>query len=583
MPPVTKKLKRGNPPPVKTTVRRSQLITTFGVGSVIPVESESFMIAGLDLWNTKESDRIHEPRLSRSLGATSLFAPPGAAGMVPMVRFPEWVHCPKCSRLDRFWRVADKDGKGEYINKCRHCITARLVPSRFVACCINGHIEDFPYDSWVHRGAVRESAEKHSLSLRTDSRNSTLAGVTVTCTCGVSRTLEGALGRGSLTKRCSGSSPWLGRDDDACSESLVGLQRGASNVWFADVRSALTLDHAVSPAEELLERSRSTLEKLAGTDLDAVLEILARTNGVDLDELKEIVRRQSEEEPNGREAFLQLRRDEYSALGREHAEEDGFETFVCEPHIVESATDAGHILGIVSKVSKLREVRALQGFSRVAVSTGESKAPRAKLSTERVGWLPAIEVLGEGIFLRLDEKAIAQWEQSAFARSRVSLLNQSLQVAAPEWVENVQPVSPRELLIHSLSHAVLNELAIDTGYPASSIRERLYTEPGQAGILLYTATADSAGSLGGLCARGTVENMLAVIEAATERSQWCAADPVCLESLATGAGARNLAACHSCLLVPEVSCELMNGYLDRATLVGTATDPSGGFLTNRFV
>lgn len=575
---VTRRLRKR--PPTKATVRRTQLISTYGVGAVLPVESESFMIAGLDEWHPRELDAIHEPRLCDSLGVSRLYSPPGGdgEGMVPMVRFPEWVYCPQCSRLDKFWRIADKP-KGEYVNKCRHCLTVRLVPSRFVSCCTAGHIQDFPYRRWAHRGKESVEEGRHGLRITTDPGNSTLGGITVSCSCGASQTLEGALGRNALGRSCAGSSPWLGSDRDRCSEDLVGLQRGASNVWFADVRSALTVDRSLTKAEEALERIRPELEGLTSPDLDLLLGIKARQHQVDENALKDAYRKQADSPATKGEATRILRADEYEALGRLHPERDGTETFVCVPSEIRHSDSTGGLLDLVSRVPKLREVRALRGFARVAAPTQESGTARGRLSRGRTDWLPAVEVLGEGVFLRVREDALKKWEETDFALGRALMLTRAIQSAAPEWVGAIEPVNPRSLLLHSLSHSLLNELALDTGYPASSIRERVYSEPGQSGILLYTATADAAGSLGGLCAQGTIDNVKAILESAAERAQWCSADPVCLESMATGTGAKNLAACHSCLLIPEVSCELQNGMLDRACLVGTEGEATAGFLT----
>jgi hypothetical protein len=573
-----KKLRKA--PPVKASVRRSQMITTYGIGSLLPVESESFMIAGLEHWLTSPRSRIDEQRLCKVLGVSQLFAPPGGdvAGMVPMVRFPEWVSCAKCDRLDKFWRLASKP-KDEYVNRCRHCVAPKLVPSRFVACCPAGHIQDFPYAYWVHRGTGKSNGESHSLRIVTNPADSSLAGITITCTCGASRTLQGALGSGALAMRCGGQSPWLDTERDDCTESLVGLQRGASNVWFADMRSALTLDRSLTAAETALELILPEFDGMQADDIGPYLAIKARQHGVEASELVEAYRKHSEDPHDFQEANRQLRADEYEALGRLHPEDEGTETFVCHPAPVEQSIDAGRLIDLVSRVPRLREVRALNGFARVSASSPSSATSSGRLSRAPVGWLPAIEVLGEGVFIRVRDDLMADWESSVLARGRAASLTSALQSAAPPNAAPIAPVAPRFLVLHSLSHVLLRELALDTGYPASSIRERVYAEQGQSGILLYTGTADAAGSLGGLCSQGTVANIAQVIESATDSAQWCSADPVCLESTATGAGATNLAACHSCLLVPEVSCEFQNRYLDRQCLVGPDHERQMGLLT----
>jgi hypothetical protein len=567
-------------PLVKASVRRSQMITTYGVGSLLPVESESFMIAGLEHWLTNPRSLIDEQRLCKVLGVSQLFVPPGGdvGGMVPMVRFPEWVSCSTCNRLDKFWRLASKP-KDEYVNRCRHCVATKLVPSRFVACCPTGHIQDFPYAYWVHRGSAKSNDDNHALRIVTNPADSSLAGITITCSCGTSRTLQGALGSGALAMRCGGQSPWLDTERDDCTQSLVGLQRGASNVWFADMRSALTLDRNLTEAESVLERIFQEFDGLHPDDVAAYLAIKARQHGVDASELADAYRRHAEEPTDFEQANRQLRADEYEALGRLHPEDEGTETFVCHPTPVGEGVAAGRLVDLVSRVPRLREVRALNGFARVSAASSSSSTPPGRLSRTHVGWLPAIEVLGEGVFVRVRDDVMEQWESSELARRRAALLTSALQAAAHLNSGPMTPVAPRFLVLHSLSHVLLRELALDTGYPASSIRERVYAEAGQSGILLYTATADAAGSLGGLCSQGTVANIAQIIESATDSAQWCSADPVCLESTATGAGATNLAACHSCLLVPEVSCEFQNRYLDRQCLVGPDHEARGGLLT----
>ena len=114
----------------------------------------------------------------------------------------------------------------------------------------------------------------------------------------------------------------------------------------------------------------------------------------------------------------------------------------------------------------------------------------------------------------------------------------------------------------------MTELSLDAGYPVASLRERVYSGEGQSGILVYTASADSAGSLGGLSAQSQPDRIWAVVQNAIRRARWCSSDPVCIESTGSGADALNLAACHACVLLPETSCERMNHVLDRATLVG---------------
>ena len=134
--------------------------------------------------------------------------------------------------------------------------------------------------------------------------------------------------------------------------------------------------------------------------------------------------------------------------------------------------------------------------------------------------------------------------------------------------------------VHTLAHVLIDQVALDAGYPAASIRERLFVDDTMAGILMYTATSDSAGSLGGVAAHAEPEKFGRAMTEGLRRLSWCSSDPVCIESLASGTDALNLAACHACVLVPETSCELNNSFLDRALLFGTQEDDfTNGFFS----
>jgi hypothetical protein len=150
--------------------------------------------------------------------------------------------------------------------------------------------------------------------------------------------------------------------------------------------------------------------------------------------------------------------------------------------------------------------------------------------------------------------------------------------AAERRLPDPPPIAPRFVLVHSLAHALIEQLSLDAGYPAASLRERLYVSDEMAGLLIYTATSDSAGSLGGLIAQTRPDRLASLVLEALGRAAWCSADPVCIESTGSGADGLNLAACHACSLLPETSCEEKNTMLDRGLLIGTPEQPEVGYL-----
>ena len=142
---------------------------------------------------------------------------------------------------------------------------------------------------------------------------------------------------------------------------------------------------------------------------------------------------------------------------------------------------------------------------------------------------------------------------------------------------------PRFVMLHTFAHLLINQLVFECGYSSASLRERLFCSIGNepmAGVLVYTAAGDSEGTMGGLVRMGKPGNLEPTIIAALDRARWCSSDPVCMElgEKGQGPGSMNLAACHSCGLLPETACETFNRFLDRALVTGTHENPNLGFL-----
>ena len=97
------------------------------------------------------------------------------------------------------------------------------------------------------------------------------------------------------------------------------------------------------------------------------------------------------------------------------------------------------------------------------------------------------------------------------------------------------------------------------------------------GLLIYTATPGADGTNGGLVRQGRSERLREVLLAALQNAAWCSSDPLCIEFRGQGTDALNLAACHSCCLVSETSCEYRNTLLDRALVVGLPGRPEAGY------
>jgi hypothetical protein len=188
-------------------------------------------------------------------------------------------------------------------------------------------------------------------------------------------------------------------------------------------------------------------------------------------------------------------------------------------------------------------------------------------------------VLGEGIFLRLDTARLARWETREDVRARAARINRNYRDSFIGGNAD-REITPRLLLIHTLAHALIDQFALEAGYPAASLRERLYVSDEMAGLLIYTATTDAAGSLGGVVALARRERLAGSFLEALGRASWCSADPLCIETEAGGLDSLNLAACHACVLLPETSCEESNVLLDRGLLTGTPSQPDLGYFSS---
>lgn len=554
--------------------RRSQLVTTYGVGAIIAIEDESFMIAGLDQWEAADQDLwIHEPRLERHCRVNH-FVLPAASGDdkkddVPVIRFPRWYSCSDCGELDQH-RILST---ARDVSECADC-RAALVPSRFVMVCEGGHIDDFPYKNWVHgRNGAKDGT--HRLKMTTLGMTASLRDIVIRCSCGASRSMDGAFRRNALKDIawCSANQPWLSRNDpDGCSRIPRVLQRGASNVWFSIVESAISIPPWSEDAFKALNRYWEAIRHVPDAAVVGVLTGMGldQASGYTVAELAEAVRERRDAEDESTEVDATVIKDqEYTALNRGKAQRSAKQDFVCLP--ARELTDwVTEIFRSVMVVKRLREVRVLSSFTRVREPEPADLDERlSPLARERLPWLPAIEVVGEGIFLQLAPDRLAEWERQPALQQRVEVLRENARSREQGKSSTLSSrVTPRLLLTHTLAHLLINQWSLECGYPAASLRERLYVNDDHAGMLVYTATSDSAGSLGGLISQANQDRLEPSLRSALASAAWCSSDPLCIESDAGGTDALNLAACHCCALLPETSCEEMNLLLDRAALIG---------------
>ncbi|MDN3556616.1 DUF1998 domain-containing protein [Halomonas maura] len=580
-------------------VRPSQVITTFGPGAIVDLQTLSVIVAGIDSWRLDEELAIHEPRLQRALKVKRFFSAEPASGnyftkrgTVPTFLFPRYQVCthPECATLSEPGEelVEYNEKTQEMECKAPNCkgrgrFRAPTTPAPFVVACPSGHIDDFPWRAYVHRDA--ESACKKRMRLVYSGTTGSVSDIWVYCACDAKRSVSDAFGenRGMALGECTRKRPWLGiknKDPKECKHAgqLRAIQRGATNGWFPLVRSALAIKEAASPIGQALKKCpQHQVEKIDSSEkLQTLLDMdmfpaLAEFKAEDI--WQTLLKERGEIETDE----IDLRLPEWNAFRDIEGSNQGDQS--------DLFLEAGEVPDFLSEeierivlARKLLEVRALTSFTRIDYASGMDDdgmgASRAPIYKERQDWLPAVEVRGEGIFIELKEETLADWEERSAVKERAAAIEQKYGEWAKErGVDADDFPGARYLLLHSLAHVLMRQLALDCGYSESSVRERIYssTDPERkmAGILLYTASADSEGSLGGLVDLGTRERFPNLIHSALENAKRCSSDPLCADHQPDVHATINGAACHACVLAPETSCEAFNRFLDRNFLVPT--------------
>lgn len=546
---------------------------------------------------------------------------------LPLFRFPTWYVCPRCGHM--LQSTLHTSGKLECHNS--DCDRERLRQMSFAVACEAGHLQDFPWREWVHRDRV--PACHGILSYKAGGSGSLDDIVIKCKTCGSSRSLRGVMGGdfgdkesgkpgySALSSRllskadsdssigaagekfnCQGGRVWLGElAGDACDRPMRAILINATNAHYGQVASALWLppgqasdgDLAIQERLGTVQvRSRIHVRRSLGDSEDSIAQDLKNKfskefGPISKDALVAAIRRHLGAEktptaqlPEGIDEEVALRMPEYAHLLKETSPEAATGLLVVRAGNVSLLPEWLHShVESLSLVARLRETRAFYGFSRLLAQRPNDAPPYQSLLWKKLPhqkadrWLPASVVYGEGIFIRFKEKSLTSWETREEVLQRLKPLQDRYDRVAKTSNWKPQRATPRLVMLHTLAHTLIRRLSFECGYGSASLRERLYVsdhpEARMAGILVYTASGDSEGSMGGLVRMGEPANFGRLFESALEDAKWCSSDPVCTEcgeEGGQGTDGLNIAACHCCALLPETSCEMFNRFLDRSTL-----------------
>jgi len=601
-------------------IRPSQLLWTYGPGALIDLPNMSVITMGIDRWEKDRCQPIQEARLLANVQSIlgpqvdSLRMPPineqevsdpfSAAALigVPVKPFPRWLRCVKCGLLSPFdsglFKLKEnryRPEKSRFVHEgCRGSQNnmrpkdADAVPARFLMACRNGHLDDFAWDWFVHGGP---STCKATLRFFESGASLQTENLWVKCDgCGAAKNMAqafGQTGRDNLPA-CRGRHPHINRFDDDCSEQPRAILLGATNSWFPVTLSALAIPQTGSPLSQLIMDGWTFFE-----DVDSVGEVSivvktlrksAQLPGIERFTNDQIWSAILEHRTGGSDI------DQGDIKGPEWDVLTASEPPTDYPHFMSKKVGVPQgFQGILSRVlllERLREVNALLGFTRVESpdeGAGDEAAPKAPLCRAAPDWVPATQVHGEGIFLSFDTESLDKWAD----KKAVKAVDERLRQGHMGW-RRKRGLDPNEgypgiryILLHTLAHMLIRELALECGYNAASIRERVYadTEAGkdQAGFLIYTAAADSDGTLGGLVDLGNPENLGRLLHQALDRARVCASDPLCSEHDPSKDQSLHGAACHACSFVSETSCECGNRHLDRSLVVPTIENANAAY------
>lgn len=587
-------------------IRRSQFVTTYGPGSIIEGRNGPRVIPVLDFGLGKyfshdllEKFEILDIRMTHLMRAKIFALPTNAAlkrkntqYIYRTIEFPKWRICNDRIKHNSFILY---DG-GETDGLCPMCGN-RGEPVRFIAACPDGHMDDVPWNFAVHG---KDNVRCKGKWFYWIGGGSSMKNITIECPECNRRISMGYVF--SRKWRCSGRFPEHDRykkisESNGCESSMMVIQRQATNLRIPEVKCLLTLpnyDISTNIANVLLKRAIIELimaQKDSGI-FNQTYFIKALETRVERGEIEDISSRSIEEyiDKNGWENFSEL--CEHVIL---EGEENGhiYKDMLMEEFTsLRNSSEIGYNEGAnfkirksknfnmklpktsielqISPVDLLRTVTVQIGYRRMPYLKLRNEPEANKLVTIKVSiptsgedWLPGFESRGEGIFitsrdnpLAESNQAIIEWNQMKHPSTHYNKTPSNIDVKDPLFV-----------WWHTLSHALIKALSLYSGYSSSALRERVYFNEDErtGGILIYSAISGEDGGMGGLT--GSIANFEEIISRASNLIILCSNDPLCIEHRISDREC-NGAACHSCLLISETSCEYRNMWLDRHILLG---------------
>lgn len=606
---------------------RSKLISNYGgVGSLIETQDCSIIIETFDNWQYKDlanrlsayiikDDRLLNRLKNRFPNIRHIVQiPTDKNSFTDQVRpsanhFSKWFYCARCNRfaeyneMKRRWTAAGKNIA--YFNppKCSNleCKEEVLEQIRFVMTCKDGHIHDIPWKHWNtflpedHTDIEDDNADDETSNVKPQGpqidlsrtccqsqdlryeiskENTELTGIRVVCkTCKAVRTLKGIF---NYQTDCFGKKYWLGMTngrwaDEECHQKTKVVVKTSNSVYYANSLSSIYIPEMQSPITNEVRIEIDNMLDSGAFTKEQVAQIISVQKTIPLDVVKSYL-------DTGNATYIPdivFRETEYNYLLRGEQPENNQLKF----RLLECSTQIFGFEKLV-KLEKLKKITVQTSFTRQEPidvdsilqedSSYEYTVKRQSVSKNNFDTklLPGVESYGEGILFVLDKDKLNQWELQEDVIERTKILRENVKYSSWQYHKIIaRTLTPRKVLIHTLSHLLIRELEYVCGYPASSLQERLYVSDTMHGFLIsaFDGTDGYLGGLANLC--NDLDRLNEIILSAINRANDCSSDPICMESEGQGVSQLNLAACHSCTLTPEITCELSNLFLDRKLLV----------------
>lgn len=568
-------------------IRKTQMITTFGVGSIVDFKGDTVIIASTDDWDYNpndieevESRKIFNENLSviteaeyflmpRTTQSTNSFS--NGKNIASYV-FPEKLHCSRCGNIYDFRELDIKDR--HRCPKCRNNLNA----SRFIIVCPRGHMDDFPYDWWVHNGKLCPSGVKSPRIKMINIYNRTdIDSLRLECTeCKATRRMAQVFSENALSEfQCTCKHPHFkdpyARVQYGCHDKMRARLRSASGVYFPITKSALLIPPWSKKVVNCIQKNYGILKAVEeGKIVYAIRQVIHDKNISDDEIMRSWNAVKISMEQKRKRSELSVYEDEYAILSKyENTNEDNFSSYTST--IPEKYRPFFEQLAVVDR---LTVTQAFTGFTRITRNEANSVA----ISQFPKPWLPAVELIGEGIFIRFNKDKVTQWRNANSSRYR------RMKKAMKDSKFNLETFSETYVMLHTFAHLFIREISNICGYSAASIREKIYSEISDkdevkmCGVLIFVSSSDSDCSLGGLISVADNEDVFEkIMDSMLDRASWCSGDPLCISSMKQGYKNLNYSACHDCTLLPETSCERFNCFLDRASIVGLPDNPNLGF------